>query len=49
MGGWGEKELFLQLAIQQTKMFLGYLRNEDETGNMLTSKLELTQLISGWT
>ena len=49
MGGWGEKELFSQLAIQQTKMFLGYLRNEDETGKMLTSELEFTQLISGWT
>ena len=42
-----EADLFTHLAIHQTKLFLGHLRNCDETGDMLLNKLEYTQQISG--
>ena len=47
LGGLGEKELYAQVAILQTKTFLGHIRNRDETGSMLLSELEYTQQISG--
>merc|ERR1712183_568249 len=46
-GGWGKKDLYIQMIIQQTKLFLGHIRNKDETGRLLISKLEYTQLVSG--
>ena len=41
-GGWGEKDLYIQMIIQQTKLFLGHIRNNDETGKLLISELEYT-------
>ena len=49
MGGWGKKDLFIHLATQQTKIFLGYILNRDETGKLLPNKLEYTQQYSGYT
>ena len=40
-GGWGERDLFCQLAMDQTKIFLGHIRNKDETGDLLLTNLEL--------
>ena len=35
------------MVIQQTKSFLGHIRNGDETGKLLLSALEYTQIVSG--
>ena len=35
------------MVIQQTKLFIGHMRNGDETGKRLISVLEYTQTISG--
>ena len=45
----GGKDLFIHLATQQTKIFLGHIRNGDETGKLLINELEFTQLHSGLT
>lgn len=46
-GGWVKKELCTHLAIQQTKLFLGHLGNQDDTANMLLGELDYTQQVSG--
>ena len=46
-GGWGEKKIFNIMAINQIKLFTGHVRNNDDTGKLLRSKLEYVQLISG--
>ena len=45
-GGWGERDLFIHMTIQQTKLLLGHMRNGDETGKLLTTDLEYTQIYS---
>ena len=46
-GGWGEKDLYFHMAALQTKLFLGHVRNQDETGSLLLTDLEFTQVHSG--
>ena len=46
-GGWGEKKLYNIMAINQIKLFIGHVRNNDDTRKLLISELEYVQLISG--
>ena len=46
-GGWGEKQIYSIMAINQIKLFMGHIRNKDDTGKLLLSELEYVQLISG--
>ena len=39
--------MFIHMIIQQTKLLLGHMRNGDETGKLLTTDLEYTQIYSG--
>ena len=34
------------MTIQQTKLLLGHIKNDDETGKLLITNLEYTQLMS---
>lgn len=34
------------MAIQQTKLLLGHIQNDDKTGHLLLGELECTQMIS---
>ena len=45
-GGWGEKQIYSIMAINQIKLFMGRIRNNDDTGKLLLSELEYVQLIS---
>ena len=45
-GVWGEKDRFIHMTIQQTKLLLGHIKNDDETGKLLITNLEYTQLMS---
>ena len=42
-----KKKLYNIMAINQIKLFIGHVRNNDDTGKLLISELEYVQLISG--
>jgi hypothetical protein len=43
----GGKKIFNIMAINQIKLFIGHVRNNDDTGKLLLSELEYVQLIAG--